>query len=249
MALGRTPYNVSRILPSTRARTEMRRFNGHHWKDYVENLVTPDYQRFGDVVRTRILPVFDGINKEADDLAKHRYDELMSSVVPHEDWDDGGAIADLAMEAGYDHYDMLLSMRSATLNLYAAALYHLTEQHIVDLCVMILDNHQRSEIPPAEAIKWFKNDVGLDLKSLPSWLSASLHRRSAPLRGPLPRRSLVPRESLPNTRCLSARTYTQSGHDHAHIGCDRCRCWMTAVRDFQDADARPAGPGCRSVGA
>ena len=34
---------------------------------------------------------------------------------------------------------------------------------------MILDNHQRDEIPTAEAIKWFKNDVGLDLKGLLSW--------------------------------------------------------------------------------
>jgi hypothetical protein len=147
----------------------LRRFNGHHWKEYVENLVTPDFQRFGDVVRNRILPVFDGINKEADEHARQRYDELMSSAIPREDWDDGGAIAELAMEAGYDHYDMLVSMRSATLNLYAAALYHLTEQHIVDLCVMILDYHKREEIPPGEAIKWFKDEVGLDVKDLPSW--------------------------------------------------------------------------------
>lgn len=147
----------------------MKRFDGHRWKEYVASLVTPDFQRFGDVVRTRILPVFDGINQEADDLAKQRYHELVSSAVPHDNWDDGGAIADLAMEAGYDHYDMLVSMRSATLNLYAAALYHLTEQHIADLHAMILDNHQRNKIPPAEAIKWFKNDVGLNLKGLPSW--------------------------------------------------------------------------------
>lgn len=160
------------LKPHTAANEDgatMNRFNGHRWKEYVDNLVTPDFQRFGDVVRTRILPVFDGINKEADDLAKQRYDELMSSAGPHEDWDDGGAIADLAMEAGYDHYDMLVSMRSATLNLYAAAFYHLTEQHIVDLRAMILDEHHRNEISPAVAIEWFKTDLGLNLKNLPSW--------------------------------------------------------------------------------
>lgn len=148
----------------------MRNFNGKYWKEYVEKRVCPDFRAFGSVVRKRILPIFDGINQEATDLQNRRYQELVSNVVHDEDfWDAGEAMANLAFEEAAEHHEMLWSMRSATLNMYSAALYHLTEQHIVDLCSMIADFHKRVEIPPGEAIKWLRDEVGLDVKSLPSW--------------------------------------------------------------------------------
>ena len=55
-------------------------FNGIYWGRYVEKRVCTDFQSFGDVVRSRVLPVFDGIKKEVDDLEERRYDELMSAV-------------------------------------------------------------------------------------------------------------------------------------------------------------------------
>lgn len=147
----------------------MRRFDGQRWEEYVTKFVCPDFQRFGDVVRARILPVFDDIKQEADELAKRHYKEMMSSLVAYEDADDGGAISELALDAGDEHYDMLSSMRSATLNLFSAALYHLTEQHMVDLWLMVLDYHQREEVSAQDATAWFKEKVGLDVKVLTSW--------------------------------------------------------------------------------
>lgn len=143
------------------------RFDGQRWEEYVTQFVCPDFRRFGEVVRARILPVFDDIKQESDELAKRHYREMMSSASSYDD--DGGAISDLALEAGYEHYDMLSSMRSATLNLFSAALYHLTEQHLVDLRMRILDDYHNDEVSSGDVIGWFKDDVGLKMKALPSW--------------------------------------------------------------------------------
>jgi len=60
-------------------------------------------------------------------------------------------------------------MRSATLNLYSAALYHLTEQHLVDLCLMILGYDEHAEVTPWQAIGWLKDQLDCDVKQLLSW--------------------------------------------------------------------------------
>jgi hypothetical protein len=142
--------------------------NGSRWSDWVTQFVCPDFQHFGDVVKTRILPVFDGIAQEADDIATRRYDDMMANTPASDDGGDVSHIAEVAMTAGFEHYDMLTSMHSATLNLYTAALYHLTEQHLVDLMAMASNLPRTEEVSPRQAIDWFKTK-GLDVKALPSW--------------------------------------------------------------------------------
>jgi hypothetical protein len=63
-------------------------------------------------------------------------------------WDIGEATSGRAFSEAMAHAVMLSGMYYAMLNLYAAALYHLTEQHIVDLCTRILDYHQPRGVSP-----------------------------------------------------------------------------------------------------
>lgn len=150
----------------------MKRFHGAHWREHVLTRVCPRFQQFGNLVLTRVLPAFDGINEEAHALEQRRYEELISSVhVADEDdmWDAGEAMADLAFNEAMDHAVLLESMRFTTLNLYAAALYHLTEQHLIDVPLKILNYDERHNLRPDGAVEWFKNSLGLDLASLPSW--------------------------------------------------------------------------------
>ena len=150
----------------------MKRFYGTHWREHVLERVCPRFQQFGDLVCSRVLPAFDGINEEAHALERRRYKELISSVhVADEDdmWDAGEAMADLAFNEAMDHAVLLESMRFATLNLYAAALYHLMEQHLIDLVLRIHNNDQRHNHRPEHAIAWFKDVLGLDFSRLPSW--------------------------------------------------------------------------------
>jgi hypothetical protein len=64
-------------------------------------------------------------------------------------------MADLAFNEAMDHAVLLESMRFATLNLYAAALYHLTEQHLIDLPSQILNYDRRHNLRPEGAFSWF----------------------------------------------------------------------------------------------
>jgi hypothetical protein len=142
-------------------------FDGTRWNEYVMTSVCPDFQEFGGVVKDRILPVFDGIKEEADAVRDRRYQELMSQAGSFGLWAD-----DIVCGAEYEgaaHYEMLTSMRCATLNLYSAALYHLTEQHLVDLRLRILESYDRSAVPLRDVFRWFKDDLGLDITSLHSW--------------------------------------------------------------------------------
>jgi hypothetical protein len=143
-------------------------FDGTRWQEYVTAFVCPDFQQFGHVVTKKILPVFDGIKEEADEVAERSYQELLRQPA-HPDFWDAGDVADAAMQQGFAHYEMLTSMRWATIGLYSAALYHLTEQHLIDLLFHIVDSYKRDEVPMKEVFRWYKEDLTLDLEALPSW--------------------------------------------------------------------------------
>jgi hypothetical protein len=149
----------------------MKSFFGKHWSEHIRERICPRFKQFGELVLSRVLPAFEGINEEAHALERRRYDELMSHVsAPEEDmWEAGEAMADLAFNEAMDHAVLLESMRYATINLYAAALYHLTEQHLIDLVLQIHNNDEQHNHRPEEAIAWFKNALGLDLSTLSSW--------------------------------------------------------------------------------
>jgi len=146
--------------------------NGPYWRKDILERVCPLFEQFGKLVLTRVLPAFDGINEEAHALERRRDKELTSSVhAADEDdmWDAREAAANLAFNEAMDHAVLLESMRFATLNLYAVALYHLTEQHLIDLHLQMLNSDRRHNLRPEHAKRWFKDTLGLALSSLPSW--------------------------------------------------------------------------------
>ena len=149
----------------------MKSFHGKHWRDYIHGRVVPRFRQFGELVLSRVLPAFDGINEEAEALERRRFNELVSSLDMPEEAMRGAeeAMADLAFNEAMDHALLLGSMRFATLNLYAAALYHLTEQHLIDVPLQILNYEGRHNLRPKDAFAWFKHTLGLDIASLASW--------------------------------------------------------------------------------
>jgi hypothetical protein len=44
-----------------------------------------------------------------------------------------------------------------------------TEQHLVDLRLRILDSYNRDEVPMKEVFRWYTEDLALDVETLPSW--------------------------------------------------------------------------------
>jgi hypothetical protein len=149
----------------------MKRFHGTHWGDHVQKRIVRRFEQFGDIVHSRVLSTFEGINEEATALEKQRYQEFMSSF----EFNGGDsseaeqAMQDLAFNEAMDYAVTLSSMRFTTLNLFSAALYHLTEQHLIDLGLQIQNDDERHNLRPEQAITWFKDTVGLDVANLHSW--------------------------------------------------------------------------------
>src|SRR5437762_2968889 len=132
----------------------MKSFAGKHWKEYVERRVCPRFQQLGNLVLARVLPAFDGINEEATALENRRRGELYDSLAVHEDdlHDAHEAMAELAFNEAMDYAVLLSEMRFSTLNLFAAALYHLTEQHLVNLPLEILNYDEHHDIRRPAAV-------------------------------------------------------------------------------------------------
>jgi hypothetical protein len=78
-------------------------------------------------------------------------------------------MAELAFNEAMDYAVTLSSMRFSTLSLFSAALYHMSEQHLIDLRQEILFDDGHEAVSADAAIEWFKDEVGLNLKTLRSW--------------------------------------------------------------------------------
>lgn len=149
----------------------MRKFHGKYWGKYVHERIKPRFRQFGDIFLARVLPPFDRINEEASDLETRRNKELASSLVcaDQDRWDGEAAMAELAFNEAMDYAVTLSSMQFSALSLFSAALYHMTEQHLIDLRQEILVDDGRDAVKPEAAIDWFAREVGLDVKGLDSW--------------------------------------------------------------------------------
>ncbi len=149
----------------------MKNFHGKYWGRHVAERITPRFERFGEIFLARILPPFDRINEEATDLEERRNKELVSSLVCADEdrWDGEAAMAELAFNEAMDYAVTLSSMQFSALGLFSAALYHMTEQHLVDLRQEILFDNRQEAVDPEVAIEWFKQEVGLNAKTLRSW--------------------------------------------------------------------------------
>lgn len=95
-------------------------------RDFVEQITA-----LVDAVENRLLPTFNSIDEDANEVAESRWQEFMaSSGTPA---DDPAAFADAAYDAGISHYILLSSIRQGVLNLAAAGLHHLFEQQMLML--------------------------------------------------------------------------------------------------------------------
>lgn len=78
-------------------------------------------------------------------------------------------MAELAFNEAMDYAVTLSSMQFSALGLFSAALYHMFEQHLVDLRQEILFDEGHEAVDPDAAIEWFKDEVGLKVKALRGW--------------------------------------------------------------------------------
>lgn len=115
--------------------------NATFWRGQFKRAFVPHLERLLETVEQRLLPAFDGLSAEADQIQRDTYDEL--GRLPADPDLDPSVPAELAFEAGCDHYMGMQAVKQAMLNMFAPLLYHAWEQQLLTF-------HRREVLHPGE---------------------------------------------------------------------------------------------------
>lgn len=125
---------------------------------------------YGECVARNVMPVFADVGKKADEVANAEFERLGAQPATDDTACDMSVLAEAANEKGQAFYETMSALRQATLNLFAAGLFHLVEQQLADLC---RDGAFTVEPPSNTNLSvvadWYKKHFGLDLHSMDAW--------------------------------------------------------------------------------
>lgn len=102
--------------------------NNLFWSHYIRTVFIPLVEAFSNCFKQRVLPSFDNLSQEADQVANKAWDRLGSYATENTDPAD---LADRAFEKGLDFYQTMTEMAQGIRNLFAVGLYHLFEQQVL----------------------------------------------------------------------------------------------------------------------
>ena len=98
------------------------------WKEYIKDIFIKEIENYSKLINKRILPSFNNLEKEADEIEKHVFEDMSKSC---NEFIDLSEVADVATEAAIDCYITQKDLRHGILNVFAIALYHLFEQQCI----------------------------------------------------------------------------------------------------------------------
>jgi hypothetical protein len=101
--------------------------NHLHWSDIFRRVYKRQAGLIGEQLLRRVLPAFDDLETEAEQIANDEYARL-GRMPAYDDSVDMGDLADVAQDAGIAHYEDFTSLRQGALNPVTAGLFHLWEQ-------------------------------------------------------------------------------------------------------------------------
>jgi hypothetical protein len=103
-------------------------FNIRFWEPFIENEFIQGVKLLVEVVEVRLMPTFESVEMEAENIHQKELEDLNSSAG---EYADPAALAENAMEAGVKYYETMMGVRQGLLNMTATALYHLFEQQML----------------------------------------------------------------------------------------------------------------------
>ena len=140
--------------------------NAHFWAAYIERSFLGELALLRTTVNERLLPTFDDLDKEADEVADAWRDQ------PAGPDPDPEAAMEAAHQAGLEHYLAMRDVKQSFLNLFAVAIHHLLEQQQFFMMrkdlVPLRDENKTSLMKFSEFVKRLR-DCGIDLKTYTSW--------------------------------------------------------------------------------
>lgn len=145
-------------------------FNVGFWEQYIRNQFVKQIELLNESIQTRLIPTFDTIEKEAEEISQKEWDRLCSSCYSPDI--DPADLAEKAQEAGIDYYITLSGIKQALLNITATALYHLFEQQIIFFLrreVLHPSQENDTELMKVSVFREQLLKKGIDIYSFRSW--------------------------------------------------------------------------------
>jgi len=142
----------------------------HNVEYWINSVFCKQITIFCDSFISRIWPIFDQIDSEAEEIAAKEWKRL--GIFPLDEYSDMGDLAERAIDVGLEYFKAWDSVRQTMINLIVAALYHLFEQQRLLF-------HRKQILQPTEennprliTLYEFEkrlNTLDINIKTLPSW--------------------------------------------------------------------------------
>ncbi len=183
-----------------------RQVHGTHITWRINQLVLPFLKVFGHWADEHVLALEGQLSNMAEEVAQKIYEELASQPVEEDYSGDGSEEAEYARDLGVSYYENVSAMYQTTVNLFAAGLFHSTEQQLADLT---RDGAIEFDLPDARLqFRWGelagRAGPGFCIWLWHPWFAAALRRHCANRGPPVPKRTPVGRRSGKGTPPLHA---------------------------------------------
>ncbi|MBB1161054.1 hypothetical protein [Aquariibacter albus] len=146
-------------------------FNASFWHNHFRSTLFVELANLVKVLHESILPQLSNISAEAADIQNQTWSGLTSSLTSG-DYDPSDFM-DAAFNAGYKHYSLMSGLNQGVVNLFAASLFHIHEQHIMlfykrELRDPLRVQNDPKKLKPFHVVAHLEK-LGVHIKSLPSW--------------------------------------------------------------------------------
>lgn len=157
--------------------------NGQFLARRIEEQFVPQLRVLNEAIRTRLLPAFSGIDKEAEEVSRHSWEEWSQGASYD---DDPASAAENAEMKGLAHYEATTSVRRAMMNAQLVEAHHLFEQQMATLLRFEIRHpaHENDPLPNGGALAGlFSATVekmgAIDVSGLRGWSTAHVVRLTA----------------------------------------------------------------------
>jgi hypothetical protein len=209
-------------------------------------MVLPFIRVYGQWVEEHIIPMSDQLEKMANTVEQEAYDKIMSQPAGDDYMGDGSDEAEAAHDIGLSFYEDITKMYQATLNLFSAGLFHVTEQQLADLTRDAAIEEEASDTKLGVVLAWYRENCQLDLTQFPTWsviaelkdVANSTKHAEGPaaerLRAKHPELFMHPllRKDDPNTTVVVSPLSLPLGGDGLYVTGDGFRKYHKAILDF-----------------
>lgn len=125
---------------------------------------------FGKCTIQTVLPVYANLGEKAEEIASAEFVRLGSEPAGEDCDGEMGNLAEAAEEVGIAFYETMVMLRQASINLYAAGLFHLIEQQLANICSDgAITVPAPDDTKLAVVARWHECHFHLRLDSMPSW--------------------------------------------------------------------------------